>query len=55
VLNVPGYSAKVTRAYLLADPNARVTAEAGADGWRIRVPVSAPDPVATVIVLETKP
>jgi alpha-L-fucosidase len=54
VLNVPGYSAHVTRAYLLVDPKGQLTTEAGADGLRIRVPATAPDPVATVIVLETK-
>jgi alpha-L-fucosidase len=54
VLNVPGYAATVTRAYLLADPKKPLTTEAGADGLRIKVPASAPDPVATVIVLETK-
>jgi alpha-L-fucosidase len=54
VLSVPGYSVAVTRAYLLADPKVRLTTEAGADGLRIRVPAGAPDPVATVIVLELK-
>ena len=53
VLNVPGYAAKVARAYMLADPKAKLTTETGTDGLRIRVPADAPDPVATVIVLET--
>jgi len=54
VLNVPGYSANVEHAYLLADPRTPLTTEADAAGLRIRVPAAAPDPVATVIVLETK-
>ena len=56
-LTVPGYTAAagaVTRAYLLANPKVRLATEAGADGLRIRVPASAPDPVASVIVLETR-
>ena len=57
VLNVPGFAVaagRVPAAYLLANPKVRLTAESGADGLRIRVPASAPDPVATVIVVEIK-
>jgi alpha-L-fucosidase len=57
VLTVPGYTAAAgaaIRASLLANPKVRLTTEAGVDGLRIRVPASAPDPVATVIVIETK-
>jgi alpha-L-fucosidase len=54
VLNVPDYAAAVKKAYLLADPKKELKTEAGSVGLRIRVPASAPDPVATVIVLETK-
>jgi alpha-L-fucosidase len=56
-LSVPGYTAAagaVTRAYLLANPKVRLTTEAGGDGLQIREPAAAPDPVATVIVLETR-
>jgi alpha-L-fucosidase len=54
VLRVPGYSTKVTRAYRLDDPKRPLTMDTGPEGLRIRVSARAPDPVATVIVLETK-
>jgi alpha-L-fucosidase len=53
VVDVPGFSAKAAKVYLLADPRQSLAAEKTADGLRIRVPASAPDPAATVIVLET--
>jgi alpha-L-fucosidase len=52
-VDVPGFSAKAAKVYLLADPRQSLAAEKTADGLRIRVPASAPDPAATVIVLET--
>ncbi len=54
LLTVPGYSPFVRRAYLLASPKTRLKTEQAADGLRIRVPTRGPDPVATVIVLETR-
>jgi alpha-L-fucosidase len=57
VLTLTGYvtpAGAVPTAYLLADPKTRLATEAGADGLRIHVPATAADPVATVIVLETK-
>jgi len=53
VVDVPGFGAKAAKVYLLADPRQSLAAEKTADGLRIRVPASAPDPAATVIVLET--
>jgi len=52
-LSVPGYTDQVTRAYLMVEPKATLTTATSADGLRIHVPSAAPDPVATVIVLET--
>jgi alpha-L-fucosidase len=51
-LIVPGYSGAVNRAYLLSDPKTRLTTKAGPDGLEIAVPRTAPDAVASVIVLE---
>ena len=55
VLTVPGYTRAVSRAWLLADPKTSLQIEAGATGVTIRVPAKAPDPIATVIVLEQRP
>ncbi len=44
---------KVARAYVLADPaRAPLAVKAAADGLQIAVPAEAPDPVASVVVLE---
>jgi alpha-L-fucosidase len=51
-LVVPGYTGRVTRAYLLTQPKGDLTTKAGSDGLHIQVPAAAPDPVATVIVLD---
>jgi alpha-L-fucosidase len=51
-LVVPGYAGRVTRAYLLTQPKGDLTTKAGRDGLHIQVPAAAPDPVATVIVLD---
>jgi len=46
-------SNKVNRAYLLADRNTPLAVAAAGDaGVRISVPASAPDPIATVVVVE---
>ena len=51
-LTVPGYTSRVTRAYLMADPGTPLSTNTAAEGLTINVPKAAPDPIATVIVLE---
>lgn len=51
-LTVSGAPGQVTRAYLLAS-KAALTATTAADGLAIKLPAQAPDPIASVIVLET--
>ncbi len=51
-LTLPGYTARVTRAYLMADAKPNLMAKTSADGLVIQVPSAAPDPIATVIGLE---
>ena len=52
-LAVPPIKAKVTSAYLLADPNRTPLAtEACSDGVEVTLPAKAPDAVASVVVLE---
>lgn len=51
VLRVP-IANDVRRAYLLADPKHKLSCEKSADGVRVSVPGSAPDPIASVVVLE---
>ncbi len=54
VLKVPAMQQKVVSASLLAAPKTRLAVEAGADGTAVRVPATASDPAATVIVLKVK-
>jgi alpha-L-fucosidase len=49
---VPGYTGTVTRAYLLSDPKRALISKTGPEGLVIDVPPAAPDPIATVLVLE---
>jgi alpha-L-fucosidase len=51
-LAVPGYTERVARAYLMADPKTRLRTKSDAAGLTIQVPSAAPDPVASVVVLE---
>ena len=52
-LVVPGLTAKVTNAHLLAAANrAALSTTAHAGGVEVAVPAQAPDPVAAVVVLE---
>jgi hypothetical protein len=52
-LVVPGLTAKVKTAYLLADANrAALKTTANAGGVEVAVPAQAPDAVAAVVVLE---
>lgn len=54
VLRVPGISAKVRSITLLADPSKKLDARFEEGDLLIDLPAQAPDPVNTVIVLETK-
>ena len=54
-LNVPGLTAKVNTAYLLANAKRMaLTTTARAGGLEVAVPAEAPDPVASVVVLEVE-
>ena len=53
-LVVPGYDAVVTGASLLGDSSRRVTTTKGANGLVIQIPGAAPDPVASVVVLDVR-
>jgi alpha-L-fucosidase len=50
-LRVP-LATRIDRAYLMADPGAALTVESSEQGATIRVPETAPDPRATVVVAE---
>jgi alpha-L-fucosidase len=52
-LAVPGFGKDVKKAYLLAAPKQQIKFISGADGISIELPAKAPDPIATVVVLET--
>ncbi|HZW31271.1 MAG TPA: alpha-L-fucosidase [Isosphaeraceae bacterium] len=55
-VRVPGFTRAVQRAYLLADPGrAELPTRTHPDALLITVPARAPDPIDTVIVLETEP
>lgn len=53
------YKTTVGKAYLLADPRTAVEVGAQADGenvtYTLMLPATAPDPIASVVVLEVKP
>ena len=51
-LLVPGYVGILSRAYLLSDPKTGLTLKGSPDGLVIDVPSTAPDPIASVIVLQ---
>ncbi|MGH9342124.1 MAG: alpha-L-fucosidase [Acidobacteriota bacterium] len=54
-LEVPGIQGKVTKAYLLADHNRQALRVNQSQGkMEIDLPTQAPDPVASVVVLETE-
>ena len=52
-LIVPAFGRDVKQAYLLIAPKQRLKIEQTSDGMSLIVPAQAPDPIATVIVLET--
>lgn len=52
-LIVPGLRNKVTKAYLLADPDRSALSVTAKDGdVAVKLPAEAPDPVDSVVVLE---
>jgi alpha-L-fucosidase len=53
-LKVPAWGKSVKRAYLLASPKSKLAFTENTEGVNLQVPASAPDAIATVIVLETK-
>ncbi|HYT69577.1 MAG TPA: alpha-L-fucosidase [Vicinamibacterales bacterium] len=52
VLQVPGFTDRIARAYLLADPKRAVAMQPAEGGLSIKLPGAPPDPIASVIVLE---
>jgi alpha-L-fucosidase len=53
-LNVPAFGKVVKSAYLLAQPKTKLEVAKNDKGLIVKVPAQAPDPIATVVVLETK-
>ena len=53
-LRVPTWGKGVKRTYLLASPKSKLTFTEHSDEITIHVPAKAPDPIASVIVLEAK-
>jgi alpha-L-fucosidase len=54
-LTLPGYSGQVSKAYLLSSPASPLNVSTSSEGLNIQLPATAPDPIASVIVLETRP
>jgi len=53
-LLVPLSGAEVKRVYLFARPNDRLQFKSGEEGIMLQLPASAPDPIASVVVIETR-
>jgi len=53
-LDVPAWGKTIRRAYLLASPKTALKFTENAKGLVIQLPATAPDPIATVVVLETR-
>jgi alpha-L-fucosidase len=53
-LFIPPLEKQVTRGFLLSAPKQAVKVNLGIDGWIVHLPPHASDPIATVVVLETK-
>jgi alpha-L-fucosidase len=51
-LRVPAFEGTVKSARLLANRDAQVPVSATPDGITLRLPVTAPDPIASVVALE---
>jgi alpha-L-fucosidase len=54
ILKTPALGKSVKRAYLLAQPKVDVKVTESSDGLSLQLPGQPPDPIATVIVVETK-
>ena len=52
-LEVPAFGQTVKKAYLLASPKQQLAVTQTSEGVSLKLPAHAPDPIATVIVLET--
>jgi alpha-L-fucosidase len=52
-LQVPSWHKRVIRAYLLTNPKSSLKVAASTDAIVVEAPAKAPDPIASVIVLET--
>ena len=53
-LRVPSWGKSVRKAYLLASPKTALKFSEGGEGVAIELPAKAPDPIASVIVIESK-
>jgi alpha-L-fucosidase len=53
-LHVPAWDKTVKRAYLLASPKTALKVTENTEGLVVQLPAAAPDPIATVVVLETR-
>jgi alpha-L-fucosidase len=51
-LEIPALKNQVEKVYLLTEPDTQLNSVANADSIRIEVPSRAPDPIASVVVLE---
>jgi len=51
---VPAIGKSVKRAYLVAAPKQSLTVSETGNGLLVKLPATATDPIATVVVLETK-
>jgi alpha-L-fucosidase len=54
-LQVPGFTGSASRAYLLADRSRTLTLQPASGTLTIQIPGAAPDPIASVIVVERQP
>ena len=53
-LTLPALSNKLNRATLLAAPKTNLQVDPSDDPWSIELPVTAPDPIASVIKLDVE-
>ncbi len=53
-LKVPGLEARVRKIYLLSDPDLKLSSRRSGQDLLIKLPEEAPDPVNSVVVLETR-
>jgi hypothetical protein len=53
-LHVPAFGKSVKRGYLLASPETALKAVESSEGLVLQLPAAPPDPIATVVVLETR-